>query len=115
LHHREQEEERAQEKKQVRSQVWRVKQKADETAPSASVNMVFILPMEFMAIADDEGVGEQAMAQLALDLMQATFDKPKEKERRHLRPLYIKGHVDGRPMTKMLVDGGAAINVMPYV
>jgi hypothetical protein len=42
------------------------------------------------------------------------FEKPEEKERRRLRPLYIKGHVDGQPMTKMMVDGGAAVNVMPY-
>jgi len=26
----------------------------------------------------------------------------------------MKGFVDGKPMTKMLVDGGAAINLMPY-
>jgi hypothetical protein len=26
----------------------------------------------------------------------------------------VKGFVDGKPMTKMLVDGGAAINLMPY-
>jgi hypothetical protein len=93
--------------------VWRFKQKADEPAPSASVNMVFVLPMEFKAPFDDEEAKEQAMAQLSLDLMPATFDKPEEKERQHLRPLYIKGHVDGQPMTKMLVDGWAAVNVRP--
>ena len=26
----------------------------------------------------------------------------------------MKGFVDGKPMTKMLVDGGAAVNLMPY-
>jgi hypothetical protein len=26
----------------------------------------------------------------------------------------MKGFIDGKPMTKMLVDGGAAINLMPY-
>jgi len=26
----------------------------------------------------------------------------------------MKGFVDGKPMTKMLVDGGAAINLMSY-
>jgi hypothetical protein len=114
LCHRELEKERTQEKKQVRSQVWCVKQKADETAPSASINMVFILPMEFKAPTDDEEAEEQAMAQQTVDPMPATFDKPEEKEHRHLRPLYIKGHVDGQPMTRMLVDGGAAVNVMPY-
>jgi hypothetical protein len=46
--------------------------------------------------------------------MQATFVKLEEKECRHLRPLYIKAHVDGEPMMKMLVDGGATINVMPH-
>ena len=26
----------------------------------------------------------------------------------------MKGFVDGKPVTKMLVDGGAAVNIMPY-
>ena len=26
----------------------------------------------------------------------------------------MKGFVNGKPMTKMLVDGGAAVNLMPY-
>jgi len=26
----------------------------------------------------------------------------------------MKGFADGKPMTKMLVDGGAAVNLMPY-
>jgi hypothetical protein len=51
LHHREQEE-HAQEEKQVKSQAWHIKRKTDEMAPSASVNMVHILPMEFKASAD---------------------------------------------------------------
>jgi hypothetical protein len=28
--------------------------------------------------------------------------------------LYIQGHIDGKPVSKMLVDGGAAVNLMPY-
>jgi predicted aspartyl protease len=31
-----------------------------------------------------------------------------------MRPLYLKGYVNGKPLTKMFVDGGAAVNVMPY-
>jgi hypothetical protein len=88
--------------------------KADETASLASVNMVFFLPMEFKAPTDDEEPDEQEMAQLILDLMQIAFDKPEDKESRHLRPLNIKGYVHGRPMTKPLVDGGVVVNVMPY-
>ena len=26
----------------------------------------------------------------------------------------MNGFIDGKPMTKMLVDGGAAVNLMPY-
>jgi hypothetical protein len=31
-----------------------------------------------------------------------------------MRLLYLKGYVDGKPLTKMFVDGGAVVNVMPY-
>jgi hypothetical protein len=31
-----------------------------------------------------------------------------------LKPLYIQGHIDERPISRMHVDGGAAINMMPY-
>jgi hypothetical protein len=27
----------------------------------------------------------------------------------------MRGFVDGKPVTKMLVDGGAAVNIMPYI
>jgi hypothetical protein len=26
----------------------------------------------------------------------------------------MRGHIDGIPITKMLVDGGATVNLMPY-
>jgi hypothetical protein len=57
---------------------------------------------------------EGGMAQLALDPMPATFEKPEEKKRRHLKALFLKGQVDGRHVTKLLVDGGAAVNIRPY-
>jgi predicted aspartyl protease len=85
--------------------------------------MVYFLPNEFMApanqvvqeetspnINEDEQLGG-LMAQLVL-AKQATFDKPTKN--RHMRPLYLKGYVNGKPLTKMFVDGGAAVNVMPY-
>ena len=43
---------------------------------------------------------------------QAIFDKP--VKHRHLKALYVKGFIDGKPMSRMLVDGGASINLMPY-
>jgi hypothetical protein len=47
------------------------------------------------------------MAQLLL-AKQATFDKPAKNQ--HMRPLYLRGYVNGKPLT----NGGAAVNVMPY-
>ena len=45
-------------------------------------------------------------------IQQTIFDKPVKY--RHLKALYVKGFVDGKPMNKMLVDGGASVNLMPY-
>jgi hypothetical protein len=88
---------------------------AKKEGPSAGVNMVFMLPMEFLAPAsDDELEFSDQIAQLALDPMTAIFEKPADDERQHLKALFLKGRVDGQPMTKILVDGGAAINIMPY-
>ena len=55
------------------------------------------------------------MALLALDPMMAVFEKPTDHERQHIKALFIKGRVDGRPVSKILIDGGAVINIMPYV
>jgi len=84
--------------------------------PSTDVNMVFMLPMEFLApFSDDEGVDfTDQIAQLDLDPMTAIFEKPADDERQHLKALFVKGRVDGQPITKILIDGGAAINIMPY-
>ena len=79
--------------------------------------MVFIMPKEFMAPCDEsrEPELEEAMAQLNLEPLPATFEKPEDEKRQHLKALFLKGFVDGKPVTKMLVDGGAAVNIMPYV
>ena len=45
-------------------------------------------------------------------IQQAIFDKP--IKHRHLKALYVKGFIDGKPMCKMLVDGGASVNLMTY-
>jgi len=49
-----------------------------------------------------------------LEPIPATFEKPEDEKRKHLKDLFLKGFVDGKPITKMLVDGGAAVNIMPY-
>ena len=78
--------------------------------------MIFMLPSEFMAPDDDceEQDLEEAIAQLNLEPIPATFEKPEDEKCKHLKALFLKGFVDGKSVTKMLADGGAAVNIMPY-
>jgi hypothetical protein len=113
-------------------QEWRVKEKVDAPAPMTSdddmdlldddeaplikdgslppismdINMVFMLRAEFRGIEDE-------VAQMCLSPKEVMFEKPEESSQ-HLKPLYIRGHIDGKPISRMLVDGGAAVNLMPY-
>jgi hypothetical protein len=80
---------------------------------TASVNMVFTLPAEFGIEQADVDEVEEESAKLVLSPEQAVFEKPEETENRHLKPLYINGYVNGKPMSKTMVDGGAAVNLMP--
>jgi hypothetical protein len=68
--------------------------------------MVFMLPAEF------RGTEEEA-AQMCLGPKEAVFEKPEESSQ-HLKPLYIRGHIDGKPISRMLVYGGAVVNLMSY-
>jgi hypothetical protein len=112
-------------------QEWRVKEKADIPAPTTSdddmdllddngsplikdgspppigmdINMVFTLSTEFR--------GAEEVAQMCLSPKEIVFEKPEESSQ-HMKPLYVRGHIDGRPISQMLVDGGAAVNLMPY-
>ena len=93
-------------------------QTADRKQPLANIQMAFLLPSEFRALADqevylyfDESEYEEIFAKLIV-IQQAIFDKP--VKHRHLKALYVKGLVDGKPMKKILVDGGASVHLMPY-
>ena len=52
---------------------------------------------------------------MALEPVPAMFEKPEDDKRQHLKPLFLKGFVNGKPITKMVVDRGATVNIMPYV
>ena len=54
------------------------------------------------------------IALTTLELTQAIFEKSEDEKRQHLMALFLKGFVNGKPVTRMLVDGGAAVNLMPY-
>jgi hypothetical protein len=58
--------------------------------------MVFTLPVEFRGI-------EEEVTQMCLGTKEAVFEKPKESSQQ-LKPLYIRGHIDGKPISRMLID-----------
>ena len=58
-------------------------------------------------------VSEEDVAHLHVGPRDAVFQKPSEKDNR-LKALYMRGHINGKPFTRMLVDGGAIVNLMPY-
>jgi hypothetical protein len=56
---------------------------------------------------------EEEVTQMCLDPKDVMFEKPEESSQ-HLKPLYIRGHIDEKPISGMLVDGGGAVNQMLY-
>jgi hypothetical protein len=50
---------------------------------------------------------------MCLSPKEAMFEKHEESSQ-HLKPLYIWGHIDGKPISRMLIDDDATVNLMPY-
>jgi hypothetical protein len=71
------------------------------------INMVFTLPTEFRGIKEE-------VAQKCLSTKEVVFEKPKESSQ-HVKSLYIRSHIDGNSISRMLVDGGASVNQMSYI
>jgi hypothetical protein len=89
---------------------WRPKSAKADKKVSADTHMVFVLPAKFHAQTREE----PSMAQLDLGPRAVVFKKPQAKNYKHLKALYLKGYINGQPVNKMLVDTGAAVNIMPY-
>jgi hypothetical protein len=89
---------------------WRPKPTKADGTTSTGTNMVFVLPPEFYA-PDRK---ELPVAQLDFGPRPLIFEKPWEKNYKHLTALYLKGYINGHPVNKMLVDTGATVNIMPY-
>ena len=72
--------------------------------------MVFVLPLEFRAPGNEE----LPVAQMDCGPRPVIFEKPRDKNYKHLKALYIRGYINEQPVNKMLVDTGAAVNIMSY-
>jgi hypothetical protein len=68
------------------------------------VNMVFTIPIEFCVPTKD-------VTELALGAERAVFNKP-ENSGVHMKPLFLRGQMDGTLIKNMLIDGGASINIL---
>jgi hypothetical protein len=73
---------------------------------SMDINMMFTLPAKLRGAKEE-------VTQMCLGPKEVVFKKPEESSQ-HLKPLYVQDHIDGKPISRMLVDGGAAINLMSY-
>lgn len=75
--------------------------------PRMEDNVITFL-VDYNIIGDDEPV----VAQFYFGSKEAVFTKPKESVN-HLNPLYVHDHIDGTPISSMLVDGRVIVNLMP--
>jgi hypothetical protein len=71
------------------------------------INVIYLSSIDYSLLEEEE------VSQLASGPQDAVFTKPAESGD-YLKPLYIRGYLDGTPVAQMLVDGGAAVNVIPY-
>lgn len=82
----------------------------DLSLEHADVNVVYLSSDYYLIDHDQE---EPPAAELVFAVEDAVFKKPSVHVN-HLRPLHLKGHINGVPVHSMLVDNGAIVNVMPY-
>jgi hypothetical protein len=78
-------------------------QQGEELVPM-DVIMVFMIPAEFSAPTED-------VTEFALGAERVVFEKL-ENSGAHMKPLFIRGHLDRMLIGHMLVDRGASINIL---
>ena len=89
------------------------------------IAMMGLIPLEFMVDSEQPDQFERDVfeeeAEWAVLVNPAVnqhietmkFEKPKGTLARHLKPLYIQVHINGRTVSRVFVDGGAILNMMP--
>ena len=60
-----------------------------------------------------ENLEPKAKAGLEFPPCKIIFEKTSKRMSQHLKPLFIKVHMDGKPINGVLVDNGAAVNIFP--
>ncbi|KAM2332915.1 hypothetical protein ACFX1X_023419 [Malus domestica] len=66
--------------------------------------------VDFVAIEEAEQVSKENKLKTALAEL---FHCSSSINLQHLKPLYIKAHIKGYPISKIFIDCGAIVNIMP--
>jgi hypothetical protein len=74
--------------------------------PGMDVNVITFC-VDCTIVGDDQAL----IAQFDFVPKEAAFTKPKESVN-HLKSLFVRGHIDGMSIAKMLVDGGLKSNAL---
>ena len=67
-------------------------------------------------LTDEEMENLEPKAEVELEFPpgKIIFEKLSKRMSRHLKPLFIKVHMDGIPINRVLVDNGVAVNILPW-
>jgi len=100
-----------------------------DSEPSLNIicNVVSILPIEYDIMSEVSEVEEDFTEEMAnhkplcyyvmdngcIENQHPVFEKPDFQIRHHLKPLFIQAKVNGVGVNKVLVDGGAIVNMLP--
>jgi len=90
--------------------------------------LVSILPVEYdvtLEVLEDEGdfteemVVHKPLCYYVMDngcveSEQAMFERPDHLMKSHLKPLFIRAKINNVGINKVLIDGGAAVNLLPH-
>ncbi|KAM1311077.1 hypothetical protein ACFX2H_007563 [Malus domestica] len=66
--------------------------------------------VDFFTTTEDESPNEDNKLQTALDIL---FPRSSSINLQHLKLLYITAHIEGYPISKIFVDCGATVNIIP--
>ncbi|KAM2033835.1 hypothetical protein PS2_015457 [Malus domestica] len=66
--------------------------------------------IDFVTIADDDYATKDDNIKAALAEL---FPRSSSANLHHLKPLYVTAHIEGYPVSKVFVDCGATVNIMP--
>ena len=66
------------------------------------------LPLE-----DEKPISGVTIQATRLNISKRVIMKPSVEANRHIKPLYIRSYLNGKPFSSVLIDNGLVVNIMP--